>query len=322
MQEVHAISQADWQEARLAYPSRTLHNDPLFTQALTDVYGHRSVFLALKRGSRIAGLVHLLLAGRGVTVACSPLPRVWARPAWMLDPEERAADWVGPVAVAAREIGADILSYYTYDDRDAGFKRLHTVEVTIDAEPEALAARIHPRQRRHLKRAEKAGVTVREMRGAEVSTLFCEMYESTWQRGGRARLLRTHHRASYFARLLTLPSTVVLVASVGTSAVAATIVTGDQRAVYYQHNASFPSARSCSANHRLFWEVIVYAHRTGRQAFDVGGVPAEPPPEHFKLGWGHTKHVSFSWHLYPLTAGGRICAGAASWLRPFLVPQS
>jgi hypothetical protein len=138
---------------------------------------------------------------------------------------------------------------------------------------------------RSVRKAEKAGLTVRLARSAQDLATFYELYLLTIRKHGS---LPTGRRKLRRARTALEPCGIFrlyLVEHEG-STVAGGLFHVFNGTVELLYNASLTSALSLRPNHALYWHVARTAIEEGHRSFDFGGAWPQEPLGGFKSQWG------------------------------------
>jgi CelD/BcsL family acetyltransferase involved in cellulose biosynthesis len=155
------------------------------------------------------------------------------------------------------------------------------------AESDVFAA-LHPNQvRRNIRRAQRAGVTVREGHAeADVTEVFYRLHTRTRHRLGVPVQPLRYFRLLW-RRLLEPGLGTVLIAELGGVPVAAGVFLAFGGTCIYKYGASDERHLDARPNHLLFWEAIRWAMARGCRTFDFGRTDiADTGLREFKSRWG------------------------------------
>jgi CelD/BcsL family acetyltransferase involved in cellulose biosynthesis len=169
--------------------------------------------------------------------------------------------------------------------RDGTFLTHH---LALGASEEALLASFHPNQvRRNIRRAERAGVTIR-LGDAEpdVTEVFYGLHTRTRRRLGVPVQPLRYFRLLW-RRVLQPGLGAVLIAELDGAPVAGGIFLASGAACVYKYGASDERQWSARPNHLLFWEAIRWATAKGCRTFDFGRTDlGDEGLRQFKARWG------------------------------------
>lgn len=174
----------------------------------------------------------------------------------------------------ARMIEAADFAFTGSDDPDlGGTQPRYVMKTDLRPEPDEIMAGFHSKWRYNIRLAERRGVTVRE--GArEDLPAFHELLEDTAERDE----FRVRDYA-YFERIFDLlvedGLAKLFVAELEGQVVAGVLifVMGDE--AVYVYGGSDPEAYKHMPNHRLHWEIMLWAREHGCTAYDFRGVSKE-----------------------------------------------
>jgi len=174
-----------------------------------------------------------------------------------------------------------------------------TVLIDLTLDEHALLEAMKPKWRYNIKLAEKKGVRVRCLRGAEALhslDMFYDLYRITGVRDGIAL-----HDRSYYANLFERANSdsritlhLYLAEHEGQTIAAIVVLLCGHEAVYL-YGASADHKRNCMAPYALQWQAICDARKSGATVYDLYGIPPNADPRHpmhglwrFKTGFGGT----------------------------------
>jgi CelD/BcsL family acetyltransferase involved in cellulose biosynthesis len=276
-----------WQELVRTAPGTVPFHEPAWAKLLAECYGYRPFVVALENGAGItAGLpvleVPTLFGGKRwvalpFTDHCAPLARNGEGSLIRaLDNARRAA------AVSRLEVRAPLAG----DDVHANVAGvIHVLDVEPD--PDAAFAKFKPPVRRHVRKAERSGVTVRMgTTAADLTETFYRLHLQTRRRQGVPVQPRRFFTL-FWERLLERGHGFVLVASAGGEDVAAAVFLTGNGTVIYKYGASDERAWPLRPNHVLFAHAIRWASENGYRTFDFGRTELDQDGlRAFKAGWG------------------------------------
>jgi hypothetical protein len=171
---------------------------------------------------------------------------------------------------------------------------------------QALFARMDPKRRWQIRRAQRAGVMVRPATEQEICSDLNHMLREVFTRQnlpppypeGAAALVWEHYHSDHRAHLTT--------ASYQGEPVAISITLADQKRAYSWQVSGYTRFRHLHAPALLYWDAIRWALERGYQAFDLVGNP-HPGIADYKLQFGA--------HELPYPVASRINARSAAWGR-------
>jgi CelD/BcsL family acetyltransferase involved in cellulose biosynthesis len=282
------IGDARWAGLIERDPAATLFHHPAWVATLAESYGYRPLVLAAERadGELDAALsimeVRRLHRVRWIALPftdhCPPLgPGVDAGFAASLDAARRSA------GASALEVHAELPGPHARSRTDAV---RHVLPLAAD--PDEVMRTFRTSQvKRNIKKAAKAGVTVR--RGdcaADLADVYYRLHVATRQRLGVPVQPRR-----FFERLwdqVMAPGLgFTLIAEADGAPVAGAVYLTWNRTVIYKFGASDASAWGLRPNHAIFWEAIRWSCEAGYADFDFGRSDLEDAGlREFKGSWG------------------------------------
>jgi hypothetical protein len=191
---------------------------------------------------------------------------------------------LAPVGTAAwNEAAAASLAGAGFRPSQAG-RSYRTILLDIARPSDAVRAGLHAKWRNHLRRAEKAGLTVTESRDADALERFLAMFEAFVARkgfddAGPVDVFRGVQRDAPEADRF-----VVFAAEREGRAIAAHVASFRGDTGVYLLGATLPEALECDAAYLLAWRAIEAARAAGCTRYDLGGIDPEANPgvHHFK----------------------------------------
>jgi CelD/BcsL family acetyltransferase involved in cellulose biosynthesis len=161
-------------------------------------------------------------------------------------------------------------------------------ELSLAGSEDEVFASLHPSQvRRNIRRAQRAGVTVRFGRTeADVTGAFYRLHSRTRHRLGVPVQPLRYFRLLW-KHVLAPGHGVVLIAEVAGVPVASAVFLASRGVCVYKYGASDERRWSARPNHLLFWEAIRWAAARGCQTLDFGRTDiADEGLREFKSRWG------------------------------------
>lgn len=163
----------------------------------------------------------------------------------------------------------------------------HTVQVDLDPSPEEILSSFHASGRRFIREPEKNGFEIRPLRDPALAGRLADLTRETFARTGGTPPLRDWADRLRFARdhpdLYRLVGTFAPDRQGPESLVA--FVSGYHQGDHVTY-ADAASTRKLESNVSLSyaptWDLIQWAHRTGADWFDMGGIPVRTVPDELK----------------------------------------
>lgn len=149
-----------------------------------------------------------------------------------------------------------------------GFQTTAAYQHAIDLTGGEASAGFHKNAQRNLKKAEREGLTLRTIQGADDIALYYEMYVLAMK---RLRTVRPHTRRLYeeiYTRLILRKQGTILFAAHETKTVAGILLLYDRDTVYFLGSAFHPEAHALRPNDFLMARAIEHARTEGFSRFD------------------------------------------------------
>lgn len=244
---------------------------PAWHQVLYDTYGFETQGYVLTdaAGAPRAGTTWVRiedargerLTGMPFSDYCDPLvddAADWGR----LDPD-MAADVPARIRCLRDEIARNDPRW-----RETARARWHGIDLTASAE--ATWERIEPAARRAVRKAERAGISVRASTTETDVRTFFEMHLAVRKR--KYRLLAQPYRFFDAIRrwFMTPGNGVVLLAEIDGAAIGGVLLLCWRDRLYYKFNASHAEELSVRPNDLLMWTAIRYGQERGLRELDLG----------------------------------------------------
>jgi lipid II:glycine glycyltransferase (peptidoglycan interpeptide bridge formation enzyme) len=154
----------------------------------------------------------------------------------------------------------------------------YTFVLDLSLSEDTLLKNMHPKTRYNIKVAQKHNVTIAEDNSEYAFGEYLKLVEETTQRQGFYAHSPAYHKTMWktlypsgIARLFT--------ATYNNHIVAAWILFGWQKTLYYPYGASSRTVKNVMAPYLLLWEIIRWAKKEGYQSFDLWGALGEHPKE-------------------------------------------
>jgi CelD/BcsL family acetyltransferase involved in cellulose biosynthesis len=275
-----------WSSFVARHPAALPFHHPSWTETIADCYGFRGFALTVVDGTGeiVAGVPVIEVPHRRAPLRWVSLPFTDRVPVLTADgrvptdllDEARRAFRVGRLEVRAEVPGAE----------PAGTFLTH--HLRLDRPEAEILAACHANQvRRNIRKARRAGVTVRHgTTEADLTGVFYRLHARTRRRLGvpvqPLRYFRTLWRHVLEPGLGT-----VLIADLGGAPVAAAVFLAAGPTCVYKYGASDERRWPARPNHLLFWEAICWAAGRGCRTFDFGRTDiGQNGLREFKARWG------------------------------------
>jgi CelD/BcsL family acetyltransferase involved in cellulose biosynthesis len=149
---------------------------------------------------------------------------------------------------------------------------------------------LKPSVSRHVRAAQRAGLTVRVSRSAEDLATFYRLHLQTRRRLGVPIQPWRFIRGIWENLVQPGLGFLAITESAQEDALAAALFLVHNRTIVYKYGASDSAHWHLKPNHLLFWRVLEWAGREGFQLLDLGRSDAEGQGlRQFKAGWGATE---------------------------------
>jgi len=185
-----------------------------------------------------------------------------------------------------------------------------TIVVDLDAEPEAILARMKQKTRYNIRLAGRKGVTVRPGDEGDLPA-FYKLMEDTSRRDRFAV-----HSQAYYATVhrLFVPAGLgrLLLAEHEGRLLAGLVVVALRDTACYLYGASADEGRDLMPSYLLQWEAMVWAKGRGCRFYDLWGVPDE---DESALEAGFAQRSDGLWGVYRFKRGfgGRLVRTVGAW---------
>ena len=286
-----------WDEYVRAHPRGSAYHLGAWAGIAHGAYGFRPRYLALADGATLRGVMPLfsgrgLVSGRRLTSmpiarAAGPLGDTPAAEAALLD---AARGLLAPERARQAIVQSTAEGYEHAAEGWSMAPDQPTWLVALPDDRDELRSAIRASSQnvvRGIKRAEKAGVTVRESGSREDLERFYALYLATMR---KHRALPRTLRQLELARRGLGPSGVfrLFVAELDGEVVAGGVLHAFRDTLELLYNASDESRLDARPNHALYWNAMVWAIDHGLKWFDFGGAVEGTSLATFKAQWGAT----------------------------------
>lgn len=191
---------------------------------------------------------------------------------------------LAPVGPAAwNEAAAAAILSAGFRPTSAG-RRYRTILLDVARSEDAIRAGLHAKWRNHLRRAEKAGLTVTASTHAEAFERFLAMFETFVARKGFDDIGPVDVHRAVQRDAPEADRFVVFAAERDGRAIAAHVASFRGDTGVYVLGATLPEALECDAAYLLAWRAILAARAAGCAWYDLGGIDPDENPgvHHFK----------------------------------------
>jgi len=280
-----------WSSFVANHPSALSFHDPSWAEMLAECYGFQAYCLSVEDAASriIAGLPVIEVPRPSMRPRWVSLPFTDRCPPLLADGADAADPELAQRLDEARRafrVGRLELRGEVPRAQPAGTFLTH--HVPLDRSAEDVYASFHANQvRRNIRRAEKAGVTVRQGTGeSDLTEVFYRLHTRTRQRLGLAVQPRRYFQLLW-RHMLEPGHGTVMIAELGGTPVAAMVLLASSAACIYKYGASDERHWPARPNHLLFWTAIQWAMAQGCPTFDFGRTDVgHDGLRDFKSRWG------------------------------------
>jgi hypothetical protein len=293
--QIDPLADSRWDEFVLAHPSSSVYHLGMWSRILRSSYGFKSVYLALQADGRLEGVLPVM-STRGLFTGkrLRSLPAVGS-----VDPLAGSADGKAALLDAACSLTLEQgARSWTLHAREPGYERLAerlgvgrrftTFVAALPDDAEALRAgwkKTSNNLWRSLRRADQAGVSVREGRSEGDLKRFYAMYCETMRR--HRSLPRSYRMLSMARRSLSdMGLYRLLLAEHDGEVIAGGVFCAYRDTVDLVFNASSERHLRLSPNHAVYWSAISWAIERGYRYYNMGEAPVDGSLGRFKAQWG------------------------------------
>jgi hypothetical protein len=307
--EVDPVADPRWDEFVGAHASSSVYHLATWSSILRATYGFRPRYLALEAAGQLTGALPMMLS-RGVVTGrrLRSLPAVGSVDPLADSDAEKAALLE---AACALTLGQGARSW-TLHAREPGYEKLaahldvsrrfSTFVATLGDDPEALRASWKKTSNnlwRSLKKADEAGVSVREGTSEQDLRRFYGLYCQTMRR--HRSLPRSYRLLSMARRSLSSRGLYrLLLAEHRGEVIAGGVFHTYRDTIDLVFNASSERHLRLRPNHAVYWSAIRGAIESGCSRYNMGEAPVDGSLGRFKAQWGGEPVPRFQ---YTFTAG-------------------
>jgi FemAB-related protein (PEP-CTERM system-associated) len=293
-----AIERAEWDAYVARSASASFYHLHGWREVNAESLGHRSFYLAARRGGVLAGVLPLTLVSSRLfgKILCSmPFVNFGGPCADDADSYQALLD----AAVAkARELQVDYLELRSAQqlpgDLPVSLRKI-SMTLTLNADPDVVWNSYTSKHRKNVRRAYKDGLEVRKG-GLDLLPVFYRMMEQSWRNLGTPL-----YKCEYFERVLrTFPEqTSIFLCHRNEEPVAVAFNGYFNGVVEGMWAGGGPLARKLDANFVLYWEMIREACLRGCHSFHLGRSTAASGAEEFKRRWNAQSHQLYWYYHRP-----------------------
>jgi len=236
---------------------------------------------------------------RELTAAIRPLARRQRAICLKIEPDlEDSPDWTKTLTAAG------------FRPSPQPIQPRRTIVVDLDAEPEAILARMKQKTRYNIRLAGRKGVVVRPGDEGDLPA-FYELMEDTSRRDRFAIHSRAYYEAVHRLFVATDRGRLLLAEHEGRLLAGLVVVALGDTACYL-YGASADEGRDLMPSYLLQWEAMVWARERGCRAYDLWGVPDE---DESTLEAGFAQRGDGLWGVYRFKRGfgGRLVRTVGAW---------
>lgn len=281
------VTRDEWEAYVESRPEASVYHAWDWRHVFESVYGHRTEYLAARRGRAIVGVLPLVafdhaLFGRFMV----SLPFV--NYGGVLADDQPARD--GLLAEARRRAAAYGMTHVELRHVQPQFptlaRRTHKVSMTLDlaGDVDTAWSTLDRKLRNHIRKAEKYGLTT-DAGGAELLPDFYGVFARNMRDLGTPV-----YPSSWFGDILArfAPRARVTVVRMADRPIAAAFTIGYRSSIEVPSAGSLREFRYTSANTLLYWHLMKQAIEGGYRTFDFGRSSPGDGPFTFKKQWGAT----------------------------------
>jgi len=294
------VSGAEWDSYVSRHPDATVDHLSCWREIFERVFGHRSVYLAARRGDTIAGVLPLVLFRSrlfGRSIVSMPFLNYGGL---VTNDVEATGTLVNRANELAREFGASHVELRHRSRQLEGLPyRQHKLAFVraLPSTVEDLWKDTDRKVRNQVRKAQKEGLVVQEG-GKEL----VEDFYSVFSRNMRDLGTPVYPRRLFTETLGFLSANAsVFVVRLDKRPLAAAIAIRFRDSVIVPWASSLREFRHLSANTLLYWSMLERATTTGSRTFDFGRSSPGGGTQQFKLQWGAAESPLF-WE-YPHLSG-------------------
>jgi len=294
IETVEPIADARWSALAATATQASIFHHPAWLRLLAEQYGYEIV-ACLARGERdepVAGLPLAIVRSRLTGSRLVALPFSDACPPLLAPgaPAGAIGALAGGLDALRRAHGLELqVRHAIAIDSARVVPSFHHHVLSLEGSGDPLRERARPAVRRAVAKARRQGVMIERSTDREALDTFYRLHLDTRRRQGMPTQPRRFIRA--FSALFELGLGFVMLARLGTRAIAGAVFLGDRRTLTYKYGASDVAFLDRRPNNLLFAEAIGYGVEHGFERLDFGRTDFDNPGlRTFKLGWGATEH--------------------------------
>lgn len=294
-----ATDAAEWDDFVSRHPDGSVDHLWAWRTVIAQTLGHRSTYLVARRGSRLVGVLPLVLV-RSRLFGRSVVSLPFLNYGGILADDQAAADALvdGARGVGIAFRGSHVELRHTRRQCPALPCRQHKLSMTlaIPASTEALWSSLDRKVRNQVRKAQKANLEV-VSGGAELVDEFYAVFARNMRDLGTP----VYPRALFHATMRALQERArVFVVRHEGRPIAAGVSIGFRQTVLNPWASSLREFRHLCPNMLLYWAMLERAIADGASTFDFGRSSPGGGTHQFKLQWGAIEHPQ-CWEYVLLT---------------------
>lgn len=308
--ELRELPREEWDKYIEGFPDATPFHTRDWLECLEEVRGANWIPLGMFRGGKLVGLAPVFSLTFGfLKLLASPLTG-WATP--YLGPlcgEGELEDALRALKRMASERRAAYLELTLPPGKDVGevgFRNEVRTTYILDLEPDegVMWKKLKGKCRNMVRKAERNGVEVREVRSQGFFRTYWEMAEEVYAKSRRPPSIPLEFLRVLWERFGPKGRLKVLAAEHRGRSVAAAAFLLYRDTAYYWDGVSFLWAYPLAPNNMIQWAFIRWASKEGFRRYDMLGADM-PGVARFKASFG-PRLVPYSYLFLPLTLLGRM----------------
>jgi FemAB-related protein (PEP-CTERM system-associated) len=293
------VSESEWDDFVRQHPEGTIDHRWRWRDIVSDVFGHGTTYLAARRGTRLVGLLPLVLF-RSRLFGRSVVSMPFLNYGGVLSIDSEATDaLIDRARAVAQEFGASHIELRHVTKQAAELPcRQHKLQLTrsIPATSDELWSLLDRKVRNQVRKAQKDGL-YSEVGGAELVDDFFAVFATNMRDLGTP--VYTKRLFSETVRLFPQDARVSVVRS-GRIPVAAGITLRHEGTVLVPWASSLRQYRQHCPNMLLYWTLLETCIRDEARIFDFGRSTPGSGPHQFKTQWG-AQERPLQWEYVLLT---------------------
>ncbi|MFO7569375.1 MAG: GNAT family N-acetyltransferase [Smithellaceae bacterium] len=292
----------DWNNQLAPEAGCSFFHTAQWADVLTQSYGYRPVYFAIRDTNRIANLLAVmevksfLTGNRGVSLpftdACEPIAESAAHFHALWDQAVtygKKQRWKYLEVRGGEKYFADNLPFVTH----------YGHRLDLEKDTQAIYARMRESNKRNINKARKENVEVNISNSADAVKQFCRLNTLTRRKHGLPPQPRGFFKNLY-DRVIAKDMGFIAVASRGDKILAANVYLHFGKEVIYKYGASDQAMQHLRANNLVMWKAIKWSCDRGFQSLSFGRTEMEHQGlMQFKSGWAANQYT-LSYYRYDL----------------------